>query len=256
MRSFRRFGLSLAAVMGLAGAAQATIYSWSFNPAAHTHNNSAGQILAVETSFDDASDVLTWSATFGAVPNSGLTTNGFTLALTNGPNPKGQDGELALIYFDASTATVKLTAYAYNGVNSQTSHSDGSGAAGTQTPDRIVSSLGAEAGSVLALSATNNGDGTRTLAFSLDTTTLNGHSPLHAGSDPWTGAQYADHIGIWFHPVAGLASTYNANGFLSSWSAPRQGWLDLSNDSTTETPEPASLALLMLGLPGLLLRRR
>ncbi len=252
MRKLMKFGAGLAMLAAVSGA-NATIWSWSFVPGT-SYNNAAGTIVSINSTFDDSTDVLTWSATFGSVPGSGLVTNGFTLALTDGPNPKGQDGELALLYFDASTATPKLTAYAYNGINSQTSHSDGSGASGTQTPDRILSSSGAEASSVLSLGNVNNGNGTRTLSFSLDATSLNAHSPLYPGADPWTGAQYDSHIGLWFHPVAGVTTAYNANGFLTSWSAPRQGYLDLSDQNTV--PEPGSIALLALGLPGLFLRRR
>lgn len=252
MRKFMQIGAGLA-LLAAVSSANATIWSWSFSPGT-PYNNTAGTIISINSSFDDATDVLTWSATFGGVPNSALVTSGFTLALTDGPNPKGQDGELALLYFDASTASPKLTVYGYNGVNAQTSHSDGSGASGTQSPDRIISSIGAEASSVLGLSAVNNGNGTRTLSFSLDATSLNAHVPLHAGADPWTGARYDDHIGLWFHPVAGLTTAYNANGFLTNWSPSRQGWLDLNDQNTV--PEPGALALLALGLPGMFLRRR
>ena len=230
----------------VAAPAVAGTYTWNHVPAANSYSNSAGTLLNVTTSFNTNTNVLSWYATFGAVPNSSsLFTNGFTLALTDGPNPKGNDGELAILYFDARTATPILTAYGYNGKNDTTSYKDGSGASGTQTPDRIWSSLNDPTGALLDIKAVVNNDGTRTLGFTMDATLINEHAPLYPQNDVYSGIAYDSMIGYWFHPFAGLSTTYVGN-FLSNWGWSRQGWLDGSNGRVI--PEPASALLGMLGL--------
>src|SRR5690606_41362588 len=106
-----------------------------------------------------------WLVNFGSVPNhSSWNPDGSTLALNNGPNPKGHAGELALLYFDASRSTPVLTAYGYNGQNSVTTFYDGSHSNGTQFPDLIDSSRGGP-GWVHNLIKRDESNGSRTLGF-------------------------------------------------------------------------------------------
>lgn len=243
-------------------AAADTVYNFNWTPGdGGAVNNGAGEILAVDASFDTGTNRLQWYATFGEVirQRAGKTTDAFTLAISPGANPKGHAGELALLYFDASGPDAVLTAYAYNGHNSISSYRDGSPESGEQTPDRIASSLLDQAW-INDLSVTDHGDGTRTLGFDIDAGVLNAHNPLYPGPEgpsEWTGAAFGEAVGVWFHPFSGFMSHYT-DGFLSSAGACRQGWLDGSNFGTTSVPIPAALPLGVAGfaLVGVARKRR
>jgi hypothetical protein len=217
-------------------------------------NDSAGMIEAVESSFDPASGVFSWNATFGSVPgHSGLEADGFTLALTGGPNPKGVDGELALLYFDASRQTPVLTAYSYNTKNDFSSYYDGSGARGRQRPDRIFSSI-LDGG--VDFVDTLNPDGTHTLGFSLDASSINGHSPRYGVADDWTGIAFGEDLGVWFHPVSGPSTKYR-DGYLKRWLYSTQGGFDGSNvPIMPSAPEPSTLLMLAAGAWAALRKRK
>lgn len=214
-------------------------------------NDTAGVMEAITASFDDATNQLTWSATFSASQVwPGLLPSAFTLALTPGPNPKGIDGELALIYFDAQGPSPVLTAYGYNGKNGASSFFDGSGAAGVQPPDPIVSSL---LNNQIALTDTLNPNGTRTLGFSMDASLINTHVPLYGNPADWTGIAFGQQIGTWFHPLGVVNSTYS-QGFLTEWRPEITGWFDGAYNETV--PEPTTAAFALAGLALTLRRRR
>jgi len=229
-----------------------TFYQFDWNGGGHSQ--AGGKINSITSTFAPSTNRLTWESTFAAAPSSpSHVTNGFWLVVNAGPNPKGHAGELAIFYLDASnSADLKLSVYAYNGVNGPNSWRDGSPAAGLQTPDRITNSI-ANPSFINSLTFEDHGNGTRTIGFDIDATAINQHVPLHPGPDgpsEWTGAAYDDLIGIWFHPVRGLSAGYDQNGWLTSWGFEAQGWLDTTNMSTTlivPLPPAAWAGLAMLG---------
>ena len=117
----------------VAGGASATTYV--FDSTSVAQNPSAGFIERITTTYTPSNNAFTWSVTF-----ADQLTTGYTLAVSPGPNPKNNPGQLALIYFDASdTSDVAVSAYGYNGLNALNSFVDGNGAvAGVQAPDFIV----------------------------------------------------------------------------------------------------------------------
>lgn len=253
--------LALASFVGLAvscaGAANATVYGWDFSPTLSQHNPNAGTIQNVQSTFDSATKRLTFNATFAPVPGgSSLVTNGFWLVLNDGPNPKGHAGELAIMYFDASSfAAPKLTVYNYNGVNGPNSWADGNGSGpGTPPGDFIQSSTSESSWILSAKDVVIGGQTRRQMSFDIDATDIVNHTPLYPGSSPWFGTGFDDKLGVWFHPVRSLSASYAADGRFNSVQFGQDGWLDGENFKTTVIPAPGSAALL--GLGGLALARR
>ena len=236
-----------------AGSAHATMFAWDWaagDPGSYGINNTGGTFESIHAEFDTVSERLLWSVTF-----SDQVTEGFTLALNSGPNPKGHAGELALLYVDARiTNDVKIAAYAYNGQNTRDSFKDGNGnAAGNQAPD-FIQNMGM-AGMINSASVTDAA-GKRTIVFDIDASDINAHIPLYPDAvDPWFGIGYAEKLGLWMHPYQGFAPTYNPNGSIASLSVRSQGWFDGSNfDTDMMTPTPGTLALA--GLAGVAFGRR
>lgn len=243
---------ALAAFAACAGIAHATTYV--FDRTGAGNNSSGGTLSSIHSTFNAATNRLTWSATF-----SNRITDGFTLVISPDANPKGHPGELAILYFDSrDMAAPKLTVYSYNAQNDFSSYVDGTGNPGIQAPDRILTSVGTSS-FVNTLSAADVSGGKRTLSFDIDASVINNHVPLYVnpnGND-WTGSEYGNSatapnkIGIWFHYFKDLSASYDSNGYLTSWNG-THGWLDLAHGNVT--PAPGSVALMAIG--GLIATRR
>jgi len=245
--------LGMAAVAAMAGSASASTHVFDFtpgDPGSYGINNNGGQFERVQSTYSTATQRLTFSVTF-----SNQVTRGFTLAINNGANPKGHGGEMALFYFDANNlAAPKLTAYNYNGLNSQTSWIDGDGnQAGNQSPDLIRSNT--EEGWIQSVSA-QDVDGKRILSFSIDASSIIGHNPMYGNAADWTGAQFTDAMGIWMHPFRTFNAGYNENGGMTSLQLGGEGWFDGTMLQTVLIPLPSSAAMAGVGMVGLGLRRR
>lgn len=168
---------------------------------------------------------LTFATEFGAEA-----ADGFWTVFSTGPNPKRHDKELAILYGDLASGD--LYAYEYNGLNSANSWN---------TPGNLLDSF---SGAI-----TNTGSG---FSLSIDANNINGADL----SSDWTGVEFGEKIGLWYHPTWGTNMTTDPFSF----SYNNQGWYDISNHTTTVTdvPEPGTVALFasaMLGLFGLRRRR-
>lgn len=259
MQLQKTIALALAGV-GLASSAfAADEYRWVWDRDTGGVNMAGGVIKDVQSTFNLVTKRFTFVVNFDK-NTQGQMTDGFWLAVSPGPNPKGHGGELALLYFDGSGDKAKLTAYAYNGFNGDTSYRDGSSAPGDQAPDRIKSSLLSESW-INELSVKNEANGTRTMKIDIDATDIQDHAPQYpgpGGPSEWTGLAFGDKIGLWFHPNVGLKTKYE-EGFLArdkGWQYAHQGWLDFSDKPTEAVPEPATLAALGLGLAAFARRKK
>lgn len=201
-----------------------TIYTYNVdNPSG---SSAAGDIKNVDISYNDQSHDLTFSM---RVEDSA---EGFTIAINNGPNPKGHSAEMAFFYFDASGAEPIINVFAYNGKGSYDSYLDGASTAGTQTPDRILTSLDAD-NPFTSIQVTTDADGNKIMSFSMDGTSIMQHDPLNGPDDEWSGVSFADKIGVWLHPVSGLETEYDSDGYLTNWTRASSSYHDSSNRPTT-----------------------
>jgi hypothetical protein len=213
---------------------------------------------SIRAEFDPDSSRFLWEFTAGS------NVNGYWLVVSPGPNPKGHAGELAVLYLDArglatnTSITPKLTIFNYNGLNGILSYMDGSQAPGVQIPDRIFSSLNPDtAGTIMQLSAADTA-GQRRFTVELDASIIQNHMPMYPSLDDWTGVAFGNKLGAWFHPAAGLVTSYGENpdspdfNYLTSFSYTGQAAFDTTNLNTQWVPAPGSLALLataaLLGL--------
>jgi hypothetical protein len=210
-------------------------------------SDAGGRIQSLTNTYNTVTKQFSFTVNF-----SNQITDGFWLAVSPGPNPKGHSGELALIYFDATdTSELKASVYAYNGLNGDNSWQDGTARPGVQTPDFI----GALVNGVNATMARTNVGSGRTLSLSFDASFIQNHLPLDPidrARNEWTGVAFGQQYGIWFHPVAGLESETDSQGRLLEWEFDKQGYLDGFNFSTI--PTPGAAAVLALG--GLVAGRR
>lgn len=244
--------LSAGAIVAACSTANAGIYAWDWTrgqPVSAGISDAGGTLHSISTTFDTDTNRLAWSVTF-----SNQVTDGFTLVLSPGPNPKGHPGELAIVYFDSKNmGAPRASVYNYNGENTLTSYRDGSPASGTQAPD-VITNTTFESGVFESISAVD-ADGKRTLSFVMNATGVNSHLPLYPnpnGND-WTGVAFGEKVGVWLHPIKNLSRSYNDGGFLTSWSG-THGWMDGNNISTRLVPTPGAAALA--GVGGLLMVRR
>jgi hypothetical protein len=203
------------------------LYQWS---QAGGGTGTAGTIEWTYAAHDELLSELTFETRI-AHP-AGARTKLFTVAINDGPNPKGQ-GDLALLYFDATGAEPVVTVYAYNGENTFTSYYDGSSVGGVQTPDRMFSSLLDDS---FLSDAWFVDDGARiTMGFTVSLVPIRNWTPLHVGAWSWYGMGFDDTFGIWYHPAAGVTTSYS-DGWLSSYTYTHNSWIDNSDQPASTTP--------------------
>lgn len=240
---------AIAALAAGVSCAQAELFQWDFArgmPGSYGLDDSGGRIQTIRSTFDSVTQDFSWEVTF-----SNAITKGFWLAVSPGENPKGHAGELALMYLDVTQVNdPRLTIYNYNGVNGNNSYKDGSPASGNQAPDRILTSVSPAFNPTFSRT---EAAGSLTLGISFNAAAVNAHAPVYpaANGDEWTGVAFGSKIGVWFHPVANLSTSYDANGWLTNFNG-TQGWLDGNNFNTVPTPGAFALA----GAAGLMLARR
>ncbi len=248
------FALAFGGIM-LAQSAQAQTWRWTWNGDRSYVNDSAGRFDSAFATYRPSDQKFSFNLTMDAQAGTDKKVNGYWLAISNGPNPKGIAGELAMFYFDASGAQPVLTSYGYNGVNGSNSYQDGSPADGIQAPDKIASSL-TNSNFVNGIGVSDLGNGRQEFAFAINGSVINSYKPTNGNPADWKGVAFTDKMGIWLHPVLDGDFQYNPDGFLKSFNYSQNGWMDGNNLQAECVPEPASITAVFAGIAALAKRRK
>lgn len=163
----------------------------------------------------DYHDVGVWNAydseneVYAMKYRSDLGKDGFWLVVSDGPNPKGDGTDYAILYGDIDAN--KITAYTYNGANNSNSYETGT-YLGTFEGAFQDGGIDPRYGYELTM-------------FNLDVSGINS-----AFGGDWSGVTMGEQVGIWFHQSAGSSFEYGADGELLAYSYTDQMWLDRAFD--------------------------
>ncbi len=253
MKSIKNISLSLLTLGAVSlaaitpASASSLIWNWDGIGA---DPNGAGNPLSIQASFDPTTDIFSWTVTFDQL------TDGFTLAVSPGPNPKGAD-DLAILYVNKYE---EAAAFVYNGKNDSTSHlNHPSGAGGGPIP--LENNL--DTTWLNNISVSNVGD-VRTYDIEIDATQINMFGDtVNPPLNDWTGIAFGQEIGVWFHwwdqavvkfdDTTGTPDAWWGEALPCGDCDPRQGWLDISHQPI---PEPNSALLIGIATSLILVRRR
>ena len=242
-------GLAVAlAGLAVAGKASATTFVYE-----RSWNNT---LESVKTTYTPSSQLFTWEFT-----TRDQIAQGFTLALSPGPNPKNNPGQMAFLYFDAkNTSDIAVTAYGYRRQGLGSFIDGDVTRAGNQTPDFIAGTRGTADDSWVVNASVHDVGGKRTMKLTLDASVIQDHIPLYPDpdGDPWTGVAFGEKLGYWFHTRRNLVTSYAADGRLLQWGGQNYVFSDTANLSTiTVVPLPPAAWAGLVGLvgAGVLLRR-
>lgn len=232
--------MTLLAATGLAHAAPISIFSHTLkNPDGGSFqgvNTRGGDVQNIRTTYNETAQTFSWSYTVAPTEN-GDVNDGFWLVVSDGPDPKNDENEYAILFGDLDNN--RLTAYLYSGENNARSWDD---------PGELLGDF------ALTVEPGPQGSGTQTVSFTIDVDDINNYSD----DALWDGISFGESLGIWFHPTVGTRVEYNDDGEITRFSPQRYGagYYDGNDIVVSQVPEPTILYLSGLGLFAFALSRK
>ena len=205
------FAALATAAVALSGNAAATVYEYHNDGGTFGGQNGNYAYDSLYGRYDDLAQDFIWEVDY-----DGIAADGGWLVISDGPNPKAADDQLAILYFDAAENDV--WAYAYNGKNNNKSY--------------------------LTTQFLGYFENAYTTVGTLATLSIN---VAAINSVLTEGVMFDTSIGIWFHPSYNVTTSINPDGSLAQFSSSTTVWYDTKNE-TAIIPAPATLALLGTGL--------
>lgn len=217
----------------LASANPISIYTHTINtPTDGTFdgvNPAGGEVTRIRTVYNETEQTFAYSYDVSKSP-SNRQNDAFWLVVSDGPDPKYDTDEYAILFGDLDTQ--RLTAYVYSGANSSDSW---------HSPGILLESY--DVGTI-DIAPGAPGTGSKTVSFEIDVAGINSYS-----ADPeWDGITFGESVGIWFHPTAKTNIKYDANGAITKFKTNRAGYYDGKDIEVRQVPEPTALSLAGLGL--------
>lgn len=226
-----------------AGTALGDESSWRWSPrmGGADVSDGAGEIRNVRSTFDSASNELTFRVVFGG------RADGFSLVLSDRADALSEAGKSAIVYV-GTRGGARMSAYAYNGRNSRSFRDGDARERGRQDADLIHSSL--DSGWVERLSVRDRGRASRVFSFTIDVGEILEHlEPERDG----LAMGFADGLGVVLESFDGLRMRYARDGSIRRLQHKRTGFFryvdpDLKMDPEDPDPED-DIALIGVPLP-------
>lgn len=215
--------LFLALVAITVTGAPAAAATFSYEAGGSGYLTGAGKNKGIKTTFNDETELFTWSSTIKRNLTTGVIADGGWLVVNDGPMPRKTVLEQVIFYLDGKNE--KVSAYVYDGNKKIQSW---------KTTDFLDSA---------DLMVDDTIEDERTFYFDFDMSRINAMTDTF-GPD-WEGTSFDDKIGVWYHSVHDLATDYEDDGSLSKFSFEKRTIFDIEmQDTTKSVPEPATAAAL------------
>ena len=249
---------TLLASGGFANAGPISIFSHTINNTSNGTfdgvNTRGGDVSRIKTTYNETEQTFSYSYDVAPAISNGGRVNGqendaFWLVISDGPDPKYDSDEYAILFGDLDTG--RLTAYLYSGTNSSDSW---------MSPGVLLESYAA--GTIVTTPKSPDSD-VKTVSFEIDVAGLNTYSPepdasgdvLGSSGAPWVaedwdGVLFGETVGIWFHPTVKTSIEYDNDDRITRFRpiSGGAGFYDGKDIVVRHVPEPGILYLSGLGL--------
>ena len=224
--------------------ASATVYTYGFDGYRGAGDQRAGSYVGLRFTFDgdEGADGASYAPTLSVSGSVRMNeevgqVSGGWFALTPGGDPRATNDQIAIFYMDFGTG--RVSAYRYDGTL-------GTNGILTYRQDDLFITSYADA------VQTTVTDGVLDFSLDLDVAAVQ----LASDAEGYTGAAFADEIGIWLHLSVLRGITFDADGRVTSFASGPLASFDLPRSPADAVPLPGAVVFALTGLGGIAAARR